>query len=200
MGNSKASRVPVLRLLTGDDIEDPPKAFEPTQEAIRYDGDGVAWPLGLLFREIYDHLFKPNLKLDQILAAAHLDEKKSAWRRFAAAVGQSPWSYIREARMEIAALLLLLTSIHIAKICRRVGYTSPSAFHRLFQTFAGLGPTEYRKQARRLLERGGPPPWDFAGAAYYWPGVFSGELTTIEAVKLDEYLEGLFPAEAWGAG
>lgn len=185
---------PVLWLLTGGDDEDPPIAFEPTEAAIRLDSDSTPRRLGRLFHEVYRHLAKPNLRLDQILAAAEQNEK-SAWRCFAASVGQPPWSYIHDARMEVAAGMLLLTSLPAAKVCRRVGFTSPSTFHRTFQAFAGRRPAEYRRRARRLLERGGPPPWSFADA-YYWREAVSGELMVTEAVKLDEYLERLFPGEA----
>lgn len=190
-------RIPVLRLLTGGDVEDPPIAFEPTQEAIRQDGDSAGWPLSRVCHEIYRHLSRPKLRLDQVLAAAEL-KQKSVWRSFTAAMGQSPWSYLRDARMEVAARLLLLTSLPATKICRRVGYGSAPTFHRAFREFTGLGPAEYRRRSCRLLERGGPPPWDFADADY-WTRAVSGELMVLEAVNLDGYLEGLFPGEARSA-
>lgn len=193
-GPLRGRRFGVLRLLTGVEYEDPAAAFEPTQAAIRHDEQAAPRDLARLFSEIYRHLCTPNLRLDQVLEAAKVQDD-SAWRRFAAMVGQSPWSYIRQYRMETATRLALLTSLGATQICRRVGYTSPTTFHRSFKEFAGLGPAEYRGRARRLLKRGGEPPWDFADA-WFWTEAVSGELMVAEAAKLDAYLGRLFPGRS----
>ncbi len=99
---------------------------------------------------------------------------------------------MREARLEIAARLLLETPIPIAEIGRMVGYSSVSTFRGRLGGFLGMSAAQYRRRAPRTLERGGRPP---AGAdtEEYWERMLAGELSEEEARALDAYLERLAP-------
>ena len=64
---------------------------------------------------------------------------------FKGVYGTSPGVYLRQYRMELAARLLLTTSLPAAEIGLRVGYESPSKFSAVFSRQMGCTPGEYRK-------------------------------------------------------
>jgi transcriptional regulator GlxA family with amidase domain len=69
-------------------------------------------------------------------------------RRFHAATGRSPLSYLQEQRMRTAKELLDSTNLTIGEVAFRVGYQDQGHFARLFARLMAVNPAEYRKTVR----------------------------------------------------
>ena len=71
--------------------------------------------------------------------------KRSFDRRFRAATGYSPLSYVQTLRVEEAKQLLETGSVSVEQIGREVGYEDAASFRRLFRKLTGISPGEYRR-------------------------------------------------------
>ncbi len=69
-------------------------------------------------------------------------------RRFRAAIGCSPLSYLQEQRMRTAKELLESTNLTIGEVAYRVGYQDQGHFARLFARAHTVNPADYRKTVR----------------------------------------------------
>ena len=170
------------------------RAATPALAAIDDDSGRAPRWLRPLFAAIRELLFEPDLDLDQILEAAGFADPE-VWSAVREVVGQPAWSYLRDARLETAALLLLETGLSIAEVGYLVGYGCPPSFRRLLRSFLGQPPSEYRKRAKRRLAAAGTPP-SGAESGAYWRRLLAGELSAGEARELDAYLGRLAPASA----
>jgi transcriptional regulator GlxA family with amidase domain len=72
--------------------------------------------------------------------------KRTFDRRFKAATGYSPLSYIQALRIEEAKHVLETTDVAVDSVSRQVGYEDAASFRRLFRRFAGLSPGDYRRK------------------------------------------------------
>ncbi len=170
------------------------RAAAPALAAIDEDkGRAPQW-LRPLFAAAAEPLFDADLSLERIQEAADLADPE-VWTAFGEGVGRAPWTYLRDARLETAARLLLETEMSIAEAGYLVGYGSPPSFRRLLRGFLGMPPSRYRRRARRRLARAGPVPAGTETNAY-WERMLSGELENGEALALDAYLGRLAPASA----
>ena len=174
------------------------RAAAPALAAIEEDGRRAPKHLRPLFAAIAEQIFEPDLELERIHHAAGFVDAE-VFSDLREEVGQPAWSYLRDARLETAARLLLETDISISEIGRLVGYGSPSTFRRPLRSFLGMPPSEYRRQARRLLERTGAPP-EGAHSDEYWGRMLAGQLSDDEARTLDDYLGRLTPAPEAATG
>jgi transcriptional regulator GlxA family with amidase domain len=66
-------------------------------------------------------------------------------RIFRQEMGISPWQYLNRYRVLRAKALLLQTSDDVKIVARRVGFTDPAYFSRVFHKITGCSPTEYRE-------------------------------------------------------
>jgi AraC-like DNA-binding protein len=73
-------------------------------------------------------------------------------RRFTAAVGEPPLTYLFRWRMTVAAGLLRETSISINGIAAQVGYSSEFAFAKAFKREYQVAPGQYRNSAEKTPE------------------------------------------------
>lgn len=73
--------------------------------------------------------------------------------RFAALVGQSPMSYLKRWRLQLAARLLREQKLSLATIAEQVGYESAAAFSRVFKCEFRMSPGEYRRKERTRVKR-----------------------------------------------
>lgn len=80
--------------------------------------------------------------------AAEAGASRSAFaRKFATTVGEAPLAYVTRWRMTLAARLLVDTTLPIATVAARVGYTSEFAFNRAFSRVRGVAPGRWRAQS-----------------------------------------------------
>lgn len=71
-------------------------------------------------------------------------------RRFRAATGYTPISYVQTLRIEEAKQLLETSATPTDSIAASVGYEDPASFRRLFKRETGLTPSEYRRRFRNI--------------------------------------------------
>ena len=169
----------------------------PVLQAIERDRRRAPGRLRPLLGAILETIFDPDLDLDQVIRDAGLDETQARrlLAEFGDELGRSPWSYLRDHRLDVAARLLLETPIALLEIGKMVGYTSPSSFRQLMRDFLGMSASQYRRSAPRVLERAAPAPAD-SNTPEYWERMLAGELCDDEARELDAYLERLAPVRA----
>jgi AraC-like DNA-binding protein len=67
-------------------------------------------------------------------------------RKFKAETGTTPSKYIINLRMRMAIELLETSSLSIKEISAMVGYSNFNFFTRIFKSFTGKSPTQYRKE------------------------------------------------------
>ena len=67
-------------------------------------------------------------------------------RRFNAALGQSPLTYLQHLRLDTARALLEAGDLSIEQIAAYVGYSDVSSFTRLFRERVGCAPRAYRER------------------------------------------------------
>lgn len=67
--------------------------------------------------------------------------------RFNHLVGHSPMQYLTLWRMQIAARLLVDSSMKVATVGREIGYESEAAFSRAFKKIVGVSPAGWRNKA-----------------------------------------------------
>jgi transcriptional regulator GlxA family with amidase domain len=84
-----------------------------------------------------------QLRIADLAAAFGLSERTLS-RRFAAATGRGPAAYLQHARIHPAMRLLEMASEPVDQVRRRVGYTDPAAFRRVFKQATGMSPSRYR--------------------------------------------------------
>jgi len=68
------------------------------------------------------------------------------FRLFKKLTGVTPFNYVKRRRIEEAQKLLLTTSLSVAEIGERVGWSDPFHFSRTFKSETNLSPQQYRKQ------------------------------------------------------
>ena len=67
-------------------------------------------------------------------------------RVFNLELGISPWDYLNRYRILQAKELLRLSHYNIGQIGRRVGFSDPAYFSRVFRRITGISPRAYRQQ------------------------------------------------------
>lgn len=72
-------------------------------------------------------------------------------RAFLRAAGAAPGGVLAHLRMAHGARLLTQSSLSIGEIGEAIGYQSEAAFNRVFKRSYGIGPGQYRRQARQTL-------------------------------------------------
>lgn len=91
-----------------------------------------------------------NPDLEQ-LARALAVSPRTLFRRFRAATGLTPTSYLQRLRVEMAKGALRLTELSIDQVAARVGYANRAYFCKVFRRHAGQTPRAYRSQSRKPL-------------------------------------------------
>ncbi|MBI2800040.1 MAG: helix-turn-helix domain-containing protein [Gammaproteobacteria bacterium] len=76
---------------------------------------------------------------------------RSLDRRFRAAIGVSPLTYLQQQRIKMAKELLESTNLSVGEIAYRVGYFDHGHFTRLFERALTVGPRAYRQTVRAKL-------------------------------------------------
>ena len=84
----------------------------------------------------------------QLADALHVSYR-TLHRRFHAATGMPPLTFLQSLRVEQAKELLEGTRLSLEQIVEKIGYSDASAFRRLFVRQAGLSPAQYRQRFKR---------------------------------------------------
>ena len=105
-------------------------------------------------RDLIDRDFGEPLDLDAMAREAGYSRFHFA-RRFAAAYGETPRSYLTRRRIERAKTLLRTANLSVTEICFLVGFSSLGSFSSRFRELVGQAPTDYRRAA---VARAGAPP------------------------------------------
>lgn len=92
---------------------------------------------------IRERFWEP-LTLDD-LARSVMVSKYHFLRVFTRVTGVTPGRFLTAVRLQEAKRLLLSTSLNVADVSARVGYSSTGSFTRRFTESVGLSPTQYRK-------------------------------------------------------
>ena len=96
---------------------------------------------------IDDNLSNPNLSPDQLAAALGISRTK-LYRDLKRVDGQSLSDYVRNARLEKAAYLLVNTNMNIQEVLNEVGFVNNSHFTKIFKLKYDVPPTEYKKKGK----------------------------------------------------
>lgn len=94
---------------------------------------------------IEEHL-ADDLSLADLAALVPMSEFHFA-RLFKASIGETPYRYITQRRIERAKVLLSVTQLAIAEIAYRVGFANQSNFTAQFRKLVGVTPKQYRETA-----------------------------------------------------
>lgn len=81
----------------------------------------------------------------QALSEQMAMERSGLYRRVQSLTGLSPSDYVRRVRMDVASRLLLESSLTVAEIASRTGFSTTKYFNRVFKETFSLTPAEYRE-------------------------------------------------------
>lgn len=119
--------------------------------ALLLSGDGGTSGAGYLaaaHRHIEDHLCDPELGTARIAATIGISERHLS--RIFAESGESPGTYVRERRLELARGILTdpgRQSTPVGAVALQVGFASQSYFTRAFKSRYGITPLALRREA-----------------------------------------------------
>ena len=99
----------------------------------------------LMDREYARPLAVATLAREALMSTAHFS------RRFRAAYGETPYSYLMTRRIERAKALLRESGLSVTEVCLEVGCTSLGSFSARFTELVGETPTAYRAHDHSAL-------------------------------------------------
>lgn len=105
-------------------------------------------------RDRMDRDFEQPLDVAEIARSALMSPAHFS-RKFKAAYGESPYSYLMTRRIERAQRLLRHGDVSVTDVCFAVGCTSLGSFSARFTELVGMTPTQYRAASHDEL-RGVP--------------------------------------------
>ena len=103
----------------------------------------------LIDRDYARPLDVPAMARTALMSPAHFS------RRFRAAYGETPYSYLMTRRIERAKALLRRGELSVTEVCMAVGCTSLGSFSARFTELVGESPSAYRARDHAAL---GPVP------------------------------------------
>jgi transcriptional regulator GlxA family with amidase domain len=103
----------------------------------------------LLIQEWLENHYPQQITLQQLATKANMSER-TLLRRFKNATQQTPFAYLQSVRVEAAKKQLETENDSLDTITNAVGYEDLSSFTRLFKSYTGLSPSQYRKKFIRL--------------------------------------------------
>jgi AraC-like DNA-binding protein len=99
----------------------------------------------LIDREFAEPLDVPAMARAALMSPAHFS------RKFHAAYGETPYTYLMTRRVE-RAKALLRQGTSVTDACEAVGFTSLGSFSTRFSEIVGVTPSQYRASDHRDLE------------------------------------------------
>ncbi|MCC8076721.1 MAG: AraC family transcriptional regulator [Clostridiales bacterium] len=89
--------------------------------------------------------YADNITVEQIARSASLSASECL-RCFHATIGTAPIQYVKQLRVQQAAVLLATTDRKVADIGAQCGFQETSYFSRVFRSVQGCSPSEYRQR------------------------------------------------------
>lgn len=97
-------------------------------------------------RDRIDREYARPLDVEALARDAHMSAGHFS-RRFKAAYGESPYSYVMTRRVERAMALLRRGDLNVTEVCFAVGASSLGTFSTRFTELVGVPPSLYRREA-----------------------------------------------------
>lgn len=94
-------------------------------------------------RDLMDREFATPLDVESVARSVFMSTAHFS-RRFRAAYGETPYSYLMTRRIERAKALLRRGDLSVTEVCLAVGCTSLGSFSARFTELVGRTPTAYR--------------------------------------------------------
>lgn len=113
-----------------------------------------------LVRDLVDTIAKSphgELGVAALAARARVSERHLT-RLFLAELGQTPARYVRQARTEAAAALLVTTTLALDRVAARCGFRSAEALRQAFRGRYGISPMRYRAVYTSMASASAPAP------------------------------------------
>jgi transcriptional regulator GlxA family with amidase domain len=88
--------------------------------------------------------YQRDVSIEQLAQHTHMS-RRNFIRRFKAATGRLPGSYLKAVRIGIAREMLEDGARSVQAVSSAVGYTDPAFFREVFKRCTGMTPTEYRQ-------------------------------------------------------
>jgi AraC-like DNA-binding protein len=106
-------------------------------------------------RDRIDREYAQPLDVEALARGEHMSAGHLS-RRFRAAYGESPYSYLMTRRIERAMALLRAGELSVTEVCFAVGCSSLGTFSTRFTELVGVPPSVYRREAGQATA--GMPP------------------------------------------
>ncbi len=106
-------------------------------------------------RQLLDDAYDRPWRMAELAAACAVSRARLA-ELFTAEVGQPPYTYLLERRVERAAELLRTTSRSVAEVAAEVGFSSHAQLGRTFARVLGTSPSGWRRSCRAGEDAGAP--------------------------------------------
>jgi transcriptional regulator GlxA family with amidase domain len=97
-------------------------------------------------RDRMDREYAQPLDVEALARGEHVSAGHLS-RRFRAAYGESPYSYLMTRRIERAMALLRRGDLSVTEVCFEVGCSSLGTFSTRFSELVGVPPSVYRSEA-----------------------------------------------------
>ncbi len=127
------------------------KAAEPTMKKLRDDLKKASAQVGPIIRYLQEHLFDPDLTAGRLLTKSGIRDKTIS-SQMSNDLGLSPWKYVIDCRMEVAARMLLNSNLYPWRVAVSVGYSGINSFGKAFQRWSGQRPMDFRRNPNRPVE------------------------------------------------
>jgi AraC-like DNA-binding protein len=99
-------------------------------------------------RQLLDHEYAEPWTVENLAAACSFSRARFA-ELFTDEVGQPPYTYLLERRVERAAEMLATTPYTVSEVAAQVGFSSHVQLARRFRQVMGMSPSEWRRHSTR---------------------------------------------------
>jgi AraC-like DNA-binding protein/mannose-6-phosphate isomerase-like protein (cupin superfamily) len=125
-------------------------AYQFTMNLIQYlnetEKESSQWPDSIIVSTMFvKNHYQNDISATDMAEASGLSRYHFT-RQFKEIVGETPVQYINKIRIQRARELLQNTKNNLEDISKRVGYSSPNYFNKVFRSIVGMTPGDYRKQ------------------------------------------------------
>lgn len=106
--------------------------------------------LARISKVIEDNISDPDLNVNFVCEKCEMPNKQ-LYRIIKKYMGVGPLDYIRNVRLQKAAMLLSQKRFTVSEICYMVGFKTPSYFAKCFQERFGVKPSQYQSDDKSVI-------------------------------------------------